>query len=50
MLARSKRHATIEILAPPYEAAGTGTLRVVRAIVDEGSIALTAAYEGYVRL
>jgi len=51
-LTRSTRRATVEVLAPPYDAAGTGTLRVVRAIEieEEDRLALTAAYEGYARL
>ena len=49
-LARSARRTAIEIITPPYEAAGIGMLRVVRATEQDGCISLTAAYEGYVRL
>ena len=41
---------TIDVLAPPRAAAGTGALRVVRVLETDGAIALTAAYDGYVRL
>jgi arginyl-tRNA--protein-N-Asp/Glu arginylyltransferase len=49
-LARSARRAIIEILAPPYDAAGIGTLRVVRAVEEHDRLELTATYEGYARL
>lgn len=45
---------TIDVIAPPYAAAGVGELRVVRAAEaakeDARRLALTAAYERYERL
>jgi hypothetical protein len=49
-LARATRHAIVEVLAPPYDAAGIGVLRVVRALEEDDRVELTAAYEGYARL
>jgi hypothetical protein len=46
----SQQHVTIDILAPPYPAAGTGALRVVRAMSSESALHLVAAYEGYEKL
>jgi hypothetical protein len=49
-LARATRRVIVEVLTPPYDAAGVGTLRVVRVLVEGDRLELTAAYEGYARL
>jgi hypothetical protein len=49
-LGRRTNRTTIEVIAPPYPCAGAGVLRVVRAVEDADSLALTAAYERYDRL
>jgi hypothetical protein len=41
---------TIVVVAPPYPSAGTGPMRVVRVGRSTDVVALTASYEGYVRL
>ena len=40
----------IEILTPPYACAGSGTLRIVRALFRDDAIELAATYEGFDRL
>ena len=41
---------TIDVISPPYPCAGIGCLRVIRATRNGGTVALTAAYDGYRRL
>ena len=49
-LASAAATLTVDVIAPPYPSAGVGTLRLVRVTELPGSVALTAAYEGYRRL
>jgi hypothetical protein len=45
-----ERRVTVDILAPRFPSAGTGTLRVVRALDAGVEVSIVAAYEDYVKL